>query len=205
MEGYMFKYHNQHQIVKDLIADGKLGEIRNIRSSFGFPPLPKDNFRFNYKLGGGSLMDAAGYTIQAGLMFLGDSARLEAASLNYDAETKVDIFGSAALVNDKGLMAQLSFGFDNHYQCNYEIWGSKGKLTAERAFTPKPDMKPSIILETGMEKIRVETEADNHFVNIFTEFARSVRESDTEKHLNDILKQSEILQAIRDRYPNPYE
>ncbi len=42
----------------------------------------------------------------------------------------------------KGLVSQISFGFDNYYQCNYEIWGSKGKVIVDRAFTAGPDITP---------------------------------------------------------------
>ena len=39
---------------------------------------------------------------------------------------EVDVYGSAALVNDAGVTAQVAFGMDNGYKCELEVWGNKG-------------------------------------------------------------------------------
>ena len=39
MEGFMFRFHPQHQKVKELINDGKIGEIKSFNGVFGFPAL----------------------------------------------------------------------------------------------------------------------------------------------------------------------
>lgn len=196
MENFMFLYHNQHQIVKQLIAEDKIGEIRCFRSSFGFPPLPSDNFRYNKELGGGALLDAAAYTVRASQLFLDGNLNVKASSLNYN-ENGVDIFGGAFLKNKNGLFSEVAFGFDNFYQCNYEIWGSKGKITAHRAFTPAPDYSPLITLEQQGEKINIDAPAENHFIAILNEFKRCVLEKDLEAKYTEILNQSSLLEKIR--------
>ena len=65
MEGYMFRYHAQHKKVFELLDSGVVGEIRQFSASFGFPPLALDNFRYDPEIGGGALMDCAGYTVSA--------------------------------------------------------------------------------------------------------------------------------------------
>lgn len=195
MENFMFLYHGQHQIVKQLIAEDKIGEIRCFRSSFGFPPLPSDNFRYNKKLGGGALLDAAAYTVRASQLFLGNDLEVKAASLNYN-ENGVDIFGGAFLKNKNGLFSEVAFGFDNFYQCNYEIWGNKGKITAHRAFTPAPDFKPLITVEQQGEKFDIEVPAENHFIAILNEFKRCIFENDLQHKYTEILNQSRLLEEI---------
>ncbi|MBL1233705.1 MAG: Gfo/Idh/MocA family oxidoreductase [Flavobacteriales bacterium] len=197
MENFMFLYHNQHQIVKQLIAEGKIGKIRCFRSSFGFPPLPSNNFRYNKKLGGGALLDAAAYTIRASQLFLGNDLNVKAASLNYN-ENDIDIFGGAFLKNKNGLFSEVAFGFDNFYQCNYEIWGSKGKIIAHRAFTPAPDFKPLITVEQQEEKFDIEVPAENHFINILHEFVKNVRKQNYKPKYDEILNQAKLLQEVRD-------
>ena len=193
----MFLYHNQHQIVKQLITEDKIGKIRCFRSSFGFPPLPSDNFRYNKKLGGGALLDAAAYTVRASQLFLGNDLEVKAASLSYN-ENGVDIFGGAFLKNKNGLFSEVAFGFDNFYQCNYEIWGSKGKITAHRAFTPAPDFKPLIIVEQQGEKFDIEVPAENHFINILHEFVKNIRKQNYKPKYDEILNQAKLIQEIRD-------
>ena len=64
MEGYMFQYHKQHQVVKDLLKSNVIGEMRLIRASFGFPPFSDlANFRYDNKIGGGALKDVASYLV----------------------------------------------------------------------------------------------------------------------------------------------
>ncbi|MCW8897758.1 MAG: Gfo/Idh/MocA family oxidoreductase [Flavobacteriales bacterium] len=197
MENFMFVYHGQHQIVKQLIAEDKIGEIRCFRSSFGFPPLPSDNFRYNKKLGGGALLDAAAYTIRASQLFLDNDLNVKAASLNYN-ENDIDIFGGAFLKNKNGLFSEVAFGFDNFYQCNYEIWGSKGKIIAHRAFTPAPDFKPLITIEQQEEKFDIEVPAENHFINILHEFVKNIRKQNYKPKYDEILNQAKLIQEIRD-------
>jgi NDP-hexose-3-ketoreductase len=198
MENFMFLYHKQHQFVKELIHKGEIGEVRCFRSSFGFPPLDSENFRYNKALGGGALLDAAAYSVRASQLFLGNDLRVEAATLN-NKTSEVDLFGGAYLKADNGLFAEVAFGFDNFYQCNYEVWGSKGKITAQRAFTPGANFSPTITLEQKSEVFNYEIDADNHFVNILNEFKRCVNESDVEKKYEEILNQSRLLQELKDK------
>ena len=198
MENFMFIYHKQHQFVKDLIYKGEIGEIRCFRSSFGFPPLDGDNFRYNLALGGGSLMDAAAYTVRASQLFLGNDIWVEGATLN-NMNTEVDLFGGAYLKSKNGMFAEVAFGFDNFYQCNYEIWGSKGKIIAQRAFTPGENFTPTITVEKQGESFDHKIEAENHFVNILTEFKRCVFKDEVEPKYEEILNQSRLLQGLKDK------
>ena len=196
MENFMFLYHGQHKFVQEQIAKGEIGEIRCFRSSFGFPPLDEGNFRYNAELGGGALLDAAAYTVRASQLMLGNDLWVEAATLNNN-ENDVDIYGGAYLKSENGLFAEVAFGFDNFYQCNYEVWGSKGKITAQRAFTPGADFKPIITVEKQGESIDHEIEAENHFINILNEFRRCVNENDFEQKYEEILNQARLLHGIK--------
>lgn len=197
MENYMFEYHSQHKFVFDLIRNNEIGELRLFRSSFGFPPLPKDNFRYNKSLGGGSLLDAAGYPIKAAQIFLGYDISVKASNLFTDKNSDVDIFGSAYLRSNNSIAAEIGFGFDNFYQCNYEIWGSKGKITAERAFTPQPNYSPKIIVEKDNDRKEYLIEPNNHFVNILKEFLRAIKAKDFDTHYKKLLNQAKLQEEIR--------
>jgi predicted dehydrogenase len=196
MENFMFLYHHQHQFVKELIDKGEIGELRSFRASFGFPPLDKNNFRYNAILGGGALLDAAAYTVRVSQLYLGNELTVKAANLNFNG-TDVDIYGGAYLSNNSGNFAEIAFGFDNFYQCNYEIWGSKGKITAHRAFTPGFDYSPIITLEKQSEQFDYKVDAENHFVNILNEFKRCILQNDMQIKYLEILNQSRLLEEIK--------
>ena len=197
MENFMFLYHGQHRYVQSLINRGEIGELRCFRSSFGFPPLASDNFRYNKQLGGGALLDAAAYTVRASQFFLGSSLMAKAATLHY-VNDGVDIYGGAYLENEVGQFAEVAFGFDNFYQCQYELWGSLGKITAQRAFTPGPEFKPKVVLEKQGKIDTIELPAEDHFVGLLNVFVRCVRRKDMEDKYNEVLMQSRLLHEIRE-------
>jgi len=195
MENFMFLYHKQHQFVQELIDKGKIGKIRCFRSSFGFPPLGSANFRYSKNLGGGALLDAAAYTIKASQLFLGADLKVDAATLNYE-NAEVDLYGGAFLKSPNGLFAEVAFGFDNYYQCNYELWGSKGKITAQKAFTPAHNHKPIIILESNNDILSYEIEAENHFISILNELKRCLKEKCFSIKYKEILNQSRLIEEL---------
>lgn len=198
MEGFMFQYHGQHKIVLDLIRNGEIGGLRFFSSSFGFPPLAPDNFRYDEALGGGVLMDAAAYPVRATHYILGSGFRVQSATLFRAPGSRTSIYGSAFLTDAKGLGAAVSFGFDNFYQCRYEIWGERGKIIAERAFTPAADQRPRIVVEKPGRSDAILAEPDNHFVRALEEFHGLVTgTADREAHYRDILLQSHTLERIK--------
>ncbi len=197
MEDFMFQYHSQHDFVFDLLKKNEIGDIRIFRANFGFPPLPKNNFRYDDKIGGGALLDAAGYTVRATHFVMGNNFNVKAANLYIDPETGTNIWGGAFLDNGRGVSAQLGFGFDHFYQCNYDIWGSKGRITAERAFTPKADYSPLIIVEKQGERQEYPMKPDNHFIGSVRAFYRAIAEEDQQKHHQEVLLQSKTLEDIR--------
>jgi len=196
MEGYMFQYHTQHQEVKNLIANGEIGDIRLIRASFGFPPFKdSSNFRYDNAIGGGALKDAAGYVWRCVNFLCGNVFQLRAANVHYD-DRGTSIYGSAfAAAGD--VSAEISFGFDNYYQCNYEIWGSKGKITCPRAFTPKPTEVTHVILEKQDYRKDFDENPFNHFMAAMNEFHRIVVDADSrDKHYENIIYQAQGLDKI---------
>jgi dTDP-3,4-didehydro-2,6-dideoxy-alpha-D-glucose 3-reductase len=197
MEGFMFQYHSQHDKVKQLLAQNEIGELRFFSASFGFPPLSKDNFRYNPNLGGGALFDAGAYPVRATYFLLGDQMQISGASLKRIGSDSAALFGSAYFHGPNGLGATVSFGFDNYYQCNYTFWGSTGKLTADRAFTPKPDMSTKIILENQEGTSIFEVTAENHFEKSMLEFYKAIHDPITrERHFKEIMQQSNALDLI---------
>lgn len=171
VENFQFRKHAQLQKIKEILNNGDLGEIRAIKSSFGFPPFPdKNNIRYKKELGGGALLDAGAYPIKLSQELLGYDLEVTSAVLNYE-DYEVDIWGGGMLKdNNSPNFVQFSFGFDHHYQCSLEIWGSKGKLFTNRIFTAPPGYQPTLTIENKEGKKEMTLEADNHYVNMLKNF-----------------------------------
>lgn len=199
MEGYMFLYHRQQAVIADLLHQGAIGDLRHFHGSFGFPPLPATDFRFDEVLGGGVLLDAAGYPLRAARLVLGPQMSVQAATVARCPQRGTSLWGSAFLSNGQGLGASIAFGFDNFYQCHFELWGSVGKLKAERAYTPGPAFAPRLTLETAAGLTEQLVEPDDHFVGAMRAFHAAISDPRArQRHYEDIMQQSQALDCIRE-------
>lgn len=200
MENFQFRFHRQMQYVRQLLGEGRIGELRCLRSSFGFPPFPDPgNIRYQRALGGGALLDAGAYPVKVSQLFLGNGLRVAAATLRQDRGRGIDLGGGAFLRQENSdLFAEIAFGFDNFYQCNLELWGSMGKITANRIFTAPPGHSPEVILETAEGKKVVAVEADDHFQNLLRHFhAIAASGTGMEAEYQQNIHQARLLQEIK--------
>lgn len=183
IENFQFRFHSQLQFIKNEISKGTIGELRGIRSSFGFPPFPdQNNIRYKKDLGGGALFDAGAYPIKLAQELMGFQLEIQSANLSYEGN-EVDIWGGGTLAQkDRNLFMHFSFGFDNFYQCNFELWGSKGKMSSNRIFTAPPGYCPEVSIETqaGVSVIKLET--DNHFLNMLKHFFLCIKDESLRNH-----------------------
>ena len=195
-ENYMFVYHDQLKELKKLSE--KIGSIRLYRIAFGFPQRSKNDFRYNKDLGGGALLDCGGYTIKLASMLLGESAGITAAQLNFTSDFDVDLYGSATMTNETGITAQISFGMDNSYKCELEIWGSKGFITTGRVFTAPAGYVPTAAVTVGNETETVELPADDTFAKSIEHFVDCVNDENIRKqNYQALLKQAELVDSVK--------
>ena len=192
-ENYMFIFHKQLQTVNDIIASGEIGRVRQYRISFGFPRRAASDFRYNKALGGGALLDAGGYCMKYANYLLGNSAKVVSAQANYLPEFEVEMYGSATMVNNEGITAQLAFGMDNDYRCSIEIWGSEASLHSNRILTAPEGFEPTYqIIKNGEVNI-YKMNSDDAFLKSINHFYNCIcDENNREENYKTIIKQ-EIL------------
>lgn len=192
-EDYMFVFHNQLEAINDIVRSGEIGDVRLYRITFGFPRRDAGDFRYNKALGGGALLDAGGYTMKYATILLGLSGKLVAATANYIPGFEVDMYGSATMVNDEGLVAQLAFGMDNDYKCDVEIWCSKGTLTSSRVLTAPAGYVPTCTIKKNQEYETRNLPPDDAFLKSIQRFGLCVKD-DTTRHENyELIEHQEAL------------
>ncbi len=193
-ENYMFAYHNQIEYVRNLIAGNKLGDIRLIRIAFGFPLRQLNDFRYKKTLGGGALLDCAGYTLKLASILLGEDIKFLYSNLNNLSGFGVDMYGSAALTNNKGQVAQVAFGMDNSYKCELEIWGSKGTFFTNRILTAPVDYEPDATIKVGNEIENFKLPSDDTFLKSINIFENCIKDCNTrEMEYDSIINQSSLI------------
>lgn len=195
-ENYAFSMHRQIQKIKELIEAGTIGEIRLIRSAFGFPYRSEIDFRYHREMGGGALLDCGGYVIKAAQLFLQDDIHVLMSALHYTEKHDVDMYGSAVVVDRNNAEAQIAFGMDNAYKCELEIWGSKASIIAPRIFTPPAELETQIIIKGQQEEI-IKVEPDDQFMHAIEFFYACVMDSEKKRlAAQEIISQSKLVEEI---------
>ena len=198
MEGLMFRFHPQHDKVKNLIKKDFLGELFNFSSYYGFGSIKKSDIRFNKKLGGGILNDAGCYPICASRMIFEKEPKSIFCNLIIDKKSGVDVKANIFLKYDDSKMAQMSVGYGLFYQSTYRIWGTKGLLYLKRGYNIPPEMNAEIYLNSRKTKI-YSLKQVNHFLLMIDNFSRILKNEikSNFNFENDLLNQARIMDAAR--------
>lgn len=135
--GLMMRFHTYHQLMKQLIADGKLGEIVSMRAQLTcwYPDMPGNWRQAKATSGGGSLMDMGIHCVDL-LQYISGLKAKEVASFSgtqiFDYE--VEDGGSIIMRMENGATAYVDANFnipDDAAVCKLEIYGTEGSIFAE--------------------------------------------------------------------------
>jgi predicted dehydrogenase len=182
-ENYMFVHHNQHQVVKEHLND--IGDVRFFKSRFTVPKFDTKNFRNQKDLGGGAILDLAGYPIKAAEMFFGDIS-FSHKQIGYHND--LDLYGQASFHKDNKIFISTYFGMDSHYSCRYELHGTSGIIKVERAFTPKKN--ESVIIEIHKNKTieKIKLDPDDQYIKSVKHFYTLIHNNNKNTELKSIIK-----------------
>ncbi len=144
MEGFMYRFHPQHDRVRELIESGLIGEVRSVRSSYSFMMRPARLYRLaeSVENGGGAMWDIGCYAIHSARMFFDEPATSVTAVAKY-IESGADIATSGIIDFGDGKYAHFDFSFERARRCEYEIIGTKGGLKCHNVWS-MPDDVPMI-------------------------------------------------------------
>ncbi|NOY51821.1 MAG: Gfo/Idh/MocA family oxidoreductase [Chlorobi bacterium] len=197
-EGFMYQFHRQNIYIRNLLKKNVVGEVFLINAWFGFPKRPNTDFRLIKHKGGGGLLDAGAYTVHlARNVFGSEPIKINA---GMQVRKEIDISGSITLNFTHHRSAHLYYSMDSFYKNKYELWGEKGNIRVERAFSVAPDHEPEIIVETakGIEKIILKP--DNHFIKEIDYFCENhLRLSVREQWYKEAAAQAMTLENIVQR------
>ena len=206
LEGFMFRFHPQHQKIKNLINDGKIGNLLSFEGSFGFPEFPQGDIRYDHTLGGGFLNDSGCYPICASRMIFEQEPVGVSCKLLFDKKTGVDVRGTSFMVYDNQKTASITYGNGNYYQAKYEIWGSDGILSLNRAYSVPSDFVTNVDLKynteqnwEGRKNKNFEVSPSNHFLEMINTFCCELFQENTSKFNfeKDFENQAKVMEAHR--------
>jgi len=132
MEGFWIRFLPVLQKMQDLIKEGKLGEIRYIRSEYGFVAKGDRKVRkFNPQLGGGALLDIGIYNLGFLNMIMGKNPDLFTSDVHM-TDVGTDDFSVIHLhysqENGQGTQAVVTTAIGLDIQRKAAVIGTKGSI-----------------------------------------------------------------------------
>ncbi len=129
MEGFMYRCHPLWEALKSLLAEGRLGEIRMLHSSFCFDMgFNSAGIRQMKATGGGALLDVGCYCLSWSRMITGEEPVAHKAVSRIGDDTGVDEWTSASLGFPSGVSATFQCAIRTPQPQMAVIYGERSRL-----------------------------------------------------------------------------
>jgi D-xylose 1-dehydrogenase (NADP+, D-xylono-1,5-lactone-forming) len=126
MEAFMYRHNPQTKRVVELVADGAIGRLTMIRSSFSFVAKDPADVRLLTGLAGGGLMDVGCYCVSASRLLGGEPERVSAEQLL--GGEGVDVAMAATMRFPGDVIAHFDCGLMLAPRDELEVVGDAGSL-----------------------------------------------------------------------------
>src|SRR4051812_40809947 len=148
MEAFMYRFHPQWQMARQLVRDGRIGDLRTIDTQFSYHNNDPFNIRNQPGMGGGALMDIGCYPISLS-RFLFDTEPVRIMShIELDPTTQVDRLSTAVLEFAAGT-ATFTVGTQIAPYQRVNIFGTAGRIEIEIPFNVPRDRPCRLWLQTN--------------------------------------------------------
>lgn len=127
MEGFMYRFHPQHQRVQEIVKSGLVGEVRYAKASYSFMMRPARLYRLSRdpNHGGGAMWDVGPYAVHS-LRHCFDEDPVSVTAMARYAESGADIATSGIIDFGNGKRGHFDISFECSRQSEYTIIGTKG-------------------------------------------------------------------------------
>ncbi|KOR88868.1 Gfo/Idh/MocA family protein [Paenibacillus solani] len=174
-EAFMYRYHPRYDLIKEMINDGAIGEIRGIRSAFTFnSSADHGNVRFRKDWGGGSIYDVGCYPINAARLLLGQEPEAVTVQAFFSPEHDgVDMMASGLLEFAGDVSLTFDCGMWAAYRNPLEIVGTEGLIEVPYAYS-LPEDGANFFITTGQGRKEVEVPHANAYSEQGDQLAESI-------------------------------
>jgi xylose dehydrogenase (NAD/NADP) len=175
VEGFMYRHHPQWQIVRTLLNDGAIGELRVVRGAFCGRLHKPGNHRWSSKLGGGALWDLTCYPINAARYVTRSEPVRVVALADTRTDEGVDASSQACFEFAGGVQAQVVGSLVSGLDQSLSIIGDEGVIELSRAFVPGWTATEVVLKRRGGDRV-FEVGGANQFLHQMEHFASLVRD-----------------------------
>lgn len=197
MEAFMYRFHPQIGVARDLLDSGRIGELRLVRTSFTFSSAPNPaNPRFQADQGPGALMDVGCYCINATRHFSGGTPLAVTAWSAWSDAFQGDL-STHGLIEYETHAALFDCSFESAPRSGVELVGSRGRIEIPRPWLPGAE--PAVVRVTDTAGTgELHTAGVNHYQLMVEHFGECVRTGQPPRYgLQDTLENMRVLEAVR--------
>lgn len=147
-EAFMVRTHPQWAAVRELIAEGRIGELRLVVGHFSYFRRDPSDIRSRADWGGGALMDIGCYPITLSRWLFGEEPTEVVGALDHDPDMHVDRLTSGLMKFPSGQASFTCAGQLVPYQ-QVQVFGTEGRIEVEIPFNAPPDHECRIFIDDG--------------------------------------------------------
>jgi len=150
-EAFMVRNHLQWLAVKELVASGRIGELRVVAGHFAYFKRDPNDVRSIPEWGGGGLMDVGCYPITMSRWLFGEEPEAVIGIVDRDPELRVDRIVSGLMRFPSGGQATFTCAMQLvHYQ-RMQLHGTQGRIELQIPFNAPNDRPTRIFVDEGRE------------------------------------------------------
>jgi predicted dehydrogenase len=148
MEAFMYRHHPSWSAVRELVASGRIGQLKTVQSWFSYYNDDPTNIRNVQAFGGGALYDIGCYNVNLSRLLFGAEPTGVTASMERDPASGVDVLTSAILDFDEG-SASFTCATRLESDQRVHIYGSAGRISIGIPFNIPPELPTRIFVTAG--------------------------------------------------------
>lgn len=148
MEAFMYRLHPMWRLVRELVEEGKIGEVLAVQTVFSYHNVDPADIRNIPEYGGGALYDIGCYAVNVSRMLFGGEPSHVEASIRRDPTFGTDVLTSALLDFD-GRHSTFTCSTQLEDDQRVVVLGSSGRLVIEIPFNIPHDRVTRVLQFSG--------------------------------------------------------
>jgi predicted dehydrogenase len=149
-EAFMIRSYPQWLRLRELLAEGRIGQLRSIAGFFSYFNIDPANIRNQVDCGGGALMDIGCYLVHASRYAFAQEPSRVVACIDRDPEMHTDRLTSAILDFPGGQSIFTCSTQVVPYQ-RIQFFGTRGRMEIEIPFNAPPDRPTRLFIDDGRD------------------------------------------------------